>query len=140
MLFNLVLCSGHMILATSDMHSLINSPSENVLLLFASLYETIELASVAASCMINCLVKTLCCFFSLFSSSWHFRFLSSLVKFYPKFACLVWLCLFKLHSLKTATDSPHNKQIALFPTFVKWYLTVHSSLKTRHSSSIMRFL
>ena len=119
MLFDLVLYSGHMIIATSDMHSLINSPSENGLFLFASLYETIKLASVAASCMIDCLVKILCCFFSLFTSSWHFRFLSSLVKFCPKFACLVWLCLYKLYSLKTATYSPHNKQIALFPTFVK---------------------
>ena len=97
--------------ATSDMHSLINSPSENGLLFFASLYKTIKLTSFASSCMIDCLVKTFSCFFSLFTSSLHFRFLSSLVKFCPKFACLVWLCLFKLYSLKTATDSPHNKPL-----------------------------
>ena len=115
----LVFCSGHMILATSGMHFLINSPSENGVFFFASLYETIKLASVAAFCMIDCLVKTLCCFFSVFTSTWHFRFLSVLVKFRPKFACLVRLCLFKLYSLKIATDSRHNKQTALFPTSVK---------------------
>ena len=67
-------------------------------------------------CMIDCLVKTLCCFFSVFTSSWHFRFLSSLVMFRPKLGRLVWLCLFKLYSLTTTTDSRHNKQTA---TFVK---------------------
>jgi len=55
MLSILVFCSGHMILATSNMHSLINSPSENGFFLF----ESLKLASVAAACMIDCLVKTL---------------------------------------------------------------------------------
>jgi len=68
MLSILVFCSGHVILAMSDYHFLINSSSENDLFLVASLYETIKLASVAAFCMIDCLVKH-SCFFSVFTSS-----------------------------------------------------------------------
>ncbi len=113
------------------------SPSEKGLFRFTILWDSTKLAKVASSCIkYDCLVETVCCFFKLLTNSWHFLCLSSFIKLCPKSKCFVWWCLLKLYSLKTLTHSRHSKQTALLPTFVKQYLAVHSSLKTRHSSSI----
>ena len=142
MLSNFVLCSGHIMFAASDKHSLMNSLSEKDLFRFIILWNSTKLASVAASCIKDSLVKTVCCFFKLTTNSWLFLFLSSFklnVKLCPKSKCFIWWCLFKLYSLKTLTHSRHSKQTALLPTLMKQYLAVHSSLKTLHSFSIFFF-
>ena len=114
--------------AASDKHSLINSTSENGLFRFTILWVRNKLASVAASYIENRLIKFACWFFKVFTNSRLFFFLSELVKCCPRLECFVWWCLFKLHSLTTATNSWPKKHTSLVPTSVKKYFSVHYSL------------
>ena len=112
---------------SSTMHSLINSASENGLFFLAILCAITKLAFVAFLWTEEVLTNTFSCRFKLLRSSAAFFCSSWLDKPFPKSVCLVWKWRFKMYSSNYYWVSLQIRHIALLPTSVKMYFSVHEN-------------